>query len=164
MPTAEAASAFISTFLTDFARVPESARAAFIASVLDWRELAPIAVGPGWEQLSDEQSEAVLDAMTDHVAARVADLPLADADLVITDTDPHDSGKFRVMTSALVDEEATEITFWVFEVPGNGLRVGNVGVEGVSFLGRLRPQLTAIVKSQGIDAAVREMSAMVGQK
>jgi ABC-type transporter MlaC component len=164
MPTAEAASAFISMLLTDFGAVAEPDRAACIASVLDWRELAPIAVGPGWEQLIDEQRDAVLAAITDHVAARVAELPLADADLVITDTDPHDNGKFRVMTSALVDEEATEITFWVFEAPGNGLRVGNVGVEGVSFLGRLRPQLTAIAKSQGIDAAIRDLGVMVEQE
>ncbi|OIJ88182.1 hypothetical protein BIV25_37435 [Streptomyces sp. MUSC 14] len=163
VPTAEAASAFISTFLTDFSGAAESDRAAFISSVLDWRELAPIAVGPGWEQLSSEQREAVLAAMTDYVAALIAELPLASADLVITDTDPHDRGKFRVMTSALVDEEPTEITFWVFEEPGKGLRVGNVGVEGVSFLGRLRPQLTATLKRKGIDAAIRELRGMVGQ-
>jgi len=161
---AEAASAFVSTLLTDFGVVAEPDRAAFIASVLDWRELAPIAVGPGWEGLREEQRDAVLAAITDHVAARVAELPLASADLVITDTDSHDSGKFRVMTSALVNEEPTEITFWVFEAPGNGLRVGNVGVEGVSFLGRLRPQLTAIVKSQGIDAAIRALGVMVEQE
>lgn len=157
MHTAEAASAFITAFLADFAGVARSDRVTFVSSVLDWRDLAPVAVGPSWEELGDGQREAALAALTGHVAARIAALPLASASLVITDTDPHDSSQFRVMTGALVDVELTEITFWVFEQAGRGLRMGNVGVEGVSFLGRLRPRLTAIAESQGIDAVIREL-------
>ncbi|MEU8718521.1 ABC transporter substrate-binding protein [Streptomyces sp. NPDC048663] len=162
MPTAEAASAFISTFLADFAGMADPERVTFVSSVLDWRELAPVAVGPSWEELSDGQREAALAALTGHVAALIAELPLASASLVITDPDPHDSSKFRVMTGALVDEEPTEITFWVFEQAGRELRIGNVGVEGVSFLGRLRPRLTAIAESQGIDAVIRALPQTVG--
>ncbi|MFI0968352.1 ABC transporter substrate-binding protein [Streptomyces sp. NPDC021080] len=162
MFTAEAASTFISTFLADFAEVAKSDRVAFVSSVLDWRKLAPVAVGPSWEELSDGQRETALAALTDHVASLIADLPLTSASLVITDKDPDDSSEFRVMTGALVDGEATEITFWVFEQAGRGLRMGDVGVEGMSFLGRLRPRLTAIVESQGIDAVIRELPQMVG--
>ncbi|MFE3505307.1 ABC transporter substrate-binding protein [Kitasatospora sp. NPDC059146] len=164
MLTSEDASAFISTFLADLALVQEPDRSAFVASVLDWRELAPIAVGPSWERLDGEQRGATVLAMTKHVAEQIAGLPLAGAALVITDRDPHDGGKFRVMTSADVDEEPTEITFWVFEKSDKGLRIGNVGVEGVSFLGRLRPRLTAIAEDRGVDAVLRELQGRIVQQ
>jgi len=157
--SADGASAFISSFLAELAQLPRSGRAAFIASVLDWSDLAPIAVGPSWQIANDEQRGTVLNALNDFVAELVAELPLRDAALVITDTDRQDSQQFRVMTSALVDDEATEITFWVFEQPDGGTAIGNVGVEGVSFLGRHRPQFTALAESRGLDALIQQLRA-----
>lgn len=157
MLSSEGASVFVSSLLSDLAQLPDSARAARIAAALDWWDLAPVVVGPGWEDLDDGQRETFLDALTDYVAKLVAELPLREATLVITDSDLQDRRQFRVMTSAPVDQEASEITFWVFERPGKGMKIGNVGVEGVSFLGRHRHEFTALVESQGIDALIKHL-------
>ncbi|MEV7325266.1 response regulator transcription factor [Streptomyces sp. NPDC093970] len=103
-------------------------------------------------------------ALTDHITTLIADLPLTRVPLVITDKDPGDSSEFRVMTGTLADEKLTEITFWVFGQAGRGLRMGDLGVEGVSFLGRLRRRLTATAEHQGIDAVIPELPQMVGEE
>ncbi|SET06905.1 MlaC/ttg2D family ABC transporter substrate-binding protein [Oceanicella actignis] len=143
--------------LVDSGRPPAEQAAEFrriLAEVADVEAIARFVAGRPWREMSDAQRAAFREAFLDYVSRLYANIMADYKGERIEIVDARDFGKKGVLVVGRILRPAgdgSQVEFLVSDRGGDGLKVVDMVVEGVSMLQTQRQELAAMLEKRGGD-------------